>query len=153
MKRTKRDLVALVAGAIFAAGLALSGMTQPSKVIGFLDASGAWDPSLAFVMMGAVGLNLVVFRRVLRRRSPVLDGAFHLPRRTEIDARLLGGALLFGLGWGVVGYCPGPAVVSLITGHAGPILFVAAMIAGFAAQHVAESILRAASKAQPDVSS
>jgi hypothetical protein len=150
--KTKRNLVALLAGALFAAGLAISGMTQPSKVIGFLDATGAWDPSLAFVMMGAVGLNLLVFRRVLQRKSPVLDGTFHLPRRKEIDARLIGGALLFGLGWGIVGYCPGPAIVSLITGHTGPILFVAAMIGGFAAQHLAESVLRAVGKAQPDVS-
>lgn len=143
----KRNLVAFAAGLIFAVGLALSGMTQPAKVIGFLDVAGAWDPSLAFVMMSAVGLNLVLFRFILRRSGPVLGGPFHLPDQTAIDGRLIVGSALFGVGWGIAGYCPGPSVVSIASGQTGPILFVAAMMGGFLAHHLFELVLGASPKA------
>jgi uncharacterized membrane protein YedE/YeeE len=134
----KENVVAFGAGLTFSVGLAISGMTQPNKVIGFLDVAGAWDPSLAFVMMGAVGVGLIAFRSILKRSRPIFGAVFELPRRKDIDARLVAGAALFGVGWGIAGYCPGPALVSLATGHAAPILFVAAMIAGFGAQRISE---------------
>jgi hypothetical protein len=148
----KKLAVSFLAGLLFAVGLAVSGMTQPAKVIGFLDLTGRWDASLAFVMAGAVGLNIVLFRFILARRAPVLDDRFHLPSARGVDARLLGGAALFGVGWGIAGYCPGPAVVSAAGGHLGPVLFVLAMLAGVAAQHVADGVLRArrAQAAAPD---
>lgn len=138
-----KGLVAFLAGAIFAVGLAVSGMTQPAKVIGFLDFTGAWDPSLAFVMGGAVCLNLLLFRRIFARGKPVLEGAFHLPKQRTIDARLIVGSALLGAGWGIIGYCPGPALTSLVTGHAAPVVFVLAMAVGFVGHHLAETLLRA----------
>lgn len=123
-------LVVIVAGVLFAAGLAVGGMTDPSKVVGFLDLFGDWDPSLAFVMGGAVGLNLLTFRYILRRPNPLLAPAFSLPSRTQIDARLLFGAALFGVGWGIAGLCPGPAVVSLATGSLKVLGFFGAMAVG-----------------------
>jgi uncharacterized membrane protein YedE/YeeE len=126
----RASLVAFASGLLFALGLGVSGMTQPAKIQGFLDVAGSWDPSLAFVMAGAVLLGLVSFAAILRRRSPVLDGRFHLPETKSIDGRLVGGAALFGLGWGLSGYCPGPAVVSVVTGAPGAIVFVSAMVVG-----------------------
>ncbi len=125
-------LVAFVTGVVFAMGLALAGMTQPSKVVGFLDFSGAWDASLAFVMGGAVLVNLVAYRLSLRRRRPVLDTHFHLPSRDRLEWRLVVGSVLFGVGWGLSGYCPGPAVASVTTGGVGVLSFVGAMLAGMA---------------------
>ena len=107
---------AFACGLIFAIGLGLAGMTQPAKVIGFLDLTGAWDPSLAFVMGGAVLVGLIAFPLILARRRPWLGGRFALPERNDIDAPLVAGAALFGMGWGLSGYCPGPALVSLVTG-------------------------------------
>ncbi|APR79352.1 Hypothetical protein A7982_04699 [Minicystis rosea] len=149
----RHNAVALLAGMIFAVGLAVSGMTQPSKVIGFLDFTGAWDASLAFVMIGAIGLNLLVFRRALRRSGPILGGRFHLPERNDIEPRLVIGAALFGIGWGIAGYCPGPGLVSLVSGSAGPIVFVVAMIAGIVLHHLFEAVLSGASKHEADASS
>ncbi len=126
----KPAATAFLSGAVFAVGLAVSGMTQPEKVVGFLDVTGAWDPSLAFVMMGAIGLNIVLFRFILRRTGPVLGGIFQLPTRKDIDARLVIGATLFGAGWGLGGYCPGPALVALGSGAGPAAIFVAAMLAG-----------------------
>ena len=117
-------------GWLFAVGLGVAGMTQPSKIIGFLDVAGAWDPSLMFVMGGAVVLGLVAFAQVLKRPSPVLEERFVLPDKTAIDGRLLGGAALFGVGWGLSGYCPGPALVSLVTFKPSVLVFVACMLAG-----------------------
>jgi uncharacterized membrane protein YedE/YeeE len=131
-------LVTLLAGALFALGLGVGGMTQPSKVIGFLDVAGAWDPSLAFVMMGAIGVGVVPFRFVLRRSRPLLGGTLHVPRTKHVDARLVLGAALFGVGWGLGGYCPGPALVSLVTGQAPVLIFVAAMAAGIGVQHLVD---------------
>ena len=127
-----RGLAALVAGLLFGGGLCLSGMTQPQKVLGFLDLAGAWDPALLFVMGGAVGVHLVLFRVITRRAAPLFDDRFHVPAAGAIDRSLLIGAALFGVGWGLAGYCPGPAVVSAASGAVAPLAFVAAMVVGMA---------------------
>ncbi len=125
-----RLLAVYLCGVLFALGLGVAGMTQPTKVIAFLDILGDWDPSLAFVMGGAVGVNLLLYRLTLRRRRPLLEEAFVIPSRRAINARLLGGAALFGVGWGLSGYCPGPALVASVSGAAPVLAFVAAMVAG-----------------------
>ncbi len=127
-----RMLVALFSGALFGLGLAVSGMVDPAKVIGFLDVAGDWDPTLAFVMGGALLVAIPAFRLILRRPHPVLADDFALPTRKDVDARLLGGAALFGVGWGLAGFCPGPSVTALATGLTPVFAFVAAMIAGMA---------------------
>ena len=128
-----RWLIPLVSGGMFGAGLAVSGMTQPAKVIGFLDVAGAWDPSLAFVMVGAIAVHFVAYRVVPRMRSPLFGGTFALPSRRDLDPRLLGGAALFGVGWGIGGFCPGPGLVSLPAGGWQTLVFVAAMAVGMLA--------------------
>ena len=125
-------LVALALGALFGAGLALSGMADPAVVLGFLDVAGAWNPALLAVMGGALVMSFPGFRMALRCARPVLAERFYLPTATALDARLLGGAALFGFGWGIAGYCPGPALASLVGGSAGAFVFVAAMIVGLA---------------------
>jgi uncharacterized membrane protein YedE/YeeE len=136
----KKSAVAFLSGLIFALGLGISGMTRPAKVLAFLDVTGAWDASLAFVMLGAIGVTAVACRLVLRRAGPVLGGVFQLPRRRDVDRRLLLGAAIFGVGWGLAGYCPGPGLVSLANDHAGSALaFVAAMLAGQAVLHLSET--------------
>lgn len=125
-----RLLAALGSGALFGFGLALSGMVDPARVRGFLDVTGAWDPSLAFVLAGAVGAALPGFRLARRRARPLLDRRFDLPTRRDVDAPLVGGAVLFGIGWGLAGLCPGPAVAALSIAGAPVLLFVAAMVAG-----------------------
>ena len=125
-----KQLSAFFCGWLFAVGLGVAGMTTPSKIIGFLDVTGDWNPSLMFVMGGAVSLGLVSFAWVLKRRSPVLEEQFILPEKAAIDPALLAGAALFGIGWGWSGYCPGPALVSLVTGKLSVMVFVAAMLAG-----------------------
>ena len=129
-----KGLIGLVAGLLFGAGLALGGMTQPSKVLGFLDLAGHWDPSLAFVMGGGLLVAFPAFMLAQRRRKPLFDAGFQIPTRRDIDGRLLIGALLFGAGWGVAGYCPGPAIAALSALTPGPLLFCAAMLAGMALQ-------------------
>ena len=131
-----RTAVAALAGTLFGLGLAVSGMTDPAKVIGFLDLFGDWDPTLAFVMGGALLVAFPAFRWAGRRRRPVLAGSFDLPTERSPDPRLLGGATLFGVGWGLSGLCPGPAVASLVTGVPGIFAFVAAMLAGMAAHRL-----------------
>ncbi len=126
----RAELVALTAGVLFAAGLVVSGMAQPSKVIGFLDVSGAWDPSLAFVMAGAIGVHALAYRWIRRRAKPLFAAELAVPASQGIDARLLAGAALFGIGWGLGGFCPGPALVSLMSGAPKAVVFVAAMLAG-----------------------
>lgn len=121
---------AFASGALFGAGLAISSMTDRSVVLGFLDVFGAWNPTLAFVMGGAVAVTVVAFRLVLRRPAPFLGGEFHLPRRSDIDARLLTGAAIFGLGWGLAGFCPGPALVGVAAGLRDAWIFLPAMMAG-----------------------
>lgn len=128
-----RRAAAFGAGLLFALGLGLSGMTRPEKVVGFLDVTRAWDPSLACVMGGAVLVALVGFRLALARGAPRFDQRFHLPTQRAIDARLVAGAAIFGVGWGLSGYCPGPALMSLVTGAPAVLVFVAAMLAGVAA--------------------
>jgi hypothetical protein len=121
MSRAKpvlQGLASLLAGAVFGVGLAVSQMINPDKVLDFLDVAGAWDASLLLVLGGAVTVSAVLFRLVLRRATPVLDDHFHLPTTAVVDARLLTGSALFGVGWGLAGYCPGPAVASL--GFANP---------------------------------
>lgn len=108
----------------------LSGMTRPEKVIGFLDVGGAWDPSLAFVMVGAIAVHVAAYRWARARKAPLFAGKFGIPGRRDIDAKLLLGAGVFGVGWGMGGYCPGPGIVSLAAGGAGPFVFVAAMLLG-----------------------
>lgn len=125
-----RNLVALFIGLLFGAGLLLSGMTQPAKVLGFLDWLGAWDPSLLFVMGGAVLVYGIAYRVILRRERPLLADAFVLPSRSTIDGKLVGGAALFGLGWGLGGYCPGPSIVSLASGVLDAFVLVVATGAG-----------------------
>jgi uncharacterized membrane protein YedE/YeeE len=125
-----RMLVALLAGTLFGLGLALSGMMNPAKVIGFLDVAGRWDPTLAFVMGGALLVTIPAFRVILNRPRPVLADDFAVPTKKSLDAHLLGGAALFGVGWGLSGFCPGPAVTALVTGLTPVFAFVAAMLGG-----------------------
>jgi uncharacterized membrane protein YedE/YeeE len=144
----QRMLAALAAGALFGLGLVVSGMVNPAKVLGFLDIAGAWDPSLAFVMGGAIPVAALGFRLGARRARPACAAAFSPPARGAIDARLLGGAVLFGLGWGLAGLCPGPALALLGIGSPGALLFVAAMLGGMLILHGFEKS-RAAPVAAP----
>ena len=123
-------LAALFSGILFGAGLAWSGMTNPARVLGFLDISGNWDPTLALVMGAALLVSASLFPIVLRRSRPVLAEQFALPTARDLDGRLLGGAAVFGIGWGLAGLCPGPAIAGLITGSPAIVLFVTAMLAG-----------------------
>ena len=125
-----RFLTSLAAGAIFGLGLAISGMINPAKILNFLDIAGAWDPTLALVMGGALAVTIPAFRWVLKRSTPVLDGRFHVPSRKDIDLRLVSGAALFGIGWGLAGDCPGPAITALVTGLLPVLGFFAALVAG-----------------------
>ena len=127
---TARNLAALAAGLLFGLGLAISRMIDPAKVQGFLDLAGRWDPSLAFVMLGAVAIAALAFRIAARRSQPILEPKFQAPAKTALDGPLIAGSLIFGAGWGLVGYCPGPALASLLLGRWETVLFVAAMIAG-----------------------
>ena len=125
--------IAFITGLIFAVGLGISGMTQPTKVIGFLDVTGAWDPSLVMVMGGAVVVYFLVFNVIVRRRDkPIVGERFGIPSRRDIDPRLLGGAVLFGAGWGLGGFCPGPAIASAATLHPTVWMFLGGMLGGMA---------------------
>lgn len=126
----KNALSAFAVGVLFALGLGVSGMTQPHKVIGFLDVFGNWDPSLLFVMGGAVGVHWLAYRLILKRPAPLLSPKWHVPNKKEITPALVIGALLFGIGWGIAGYCPGPALTSLATVQTKPMVFVGSMIVG-----------------------
>jgi uncharacterized protein len=126
----KIRLASFICGIVFALGLGISGMTRPSKVIGFLDIAGAWDLSLAFVMLGAIGIYFIAFRLIRKRRAPILTARFYLPARNDIDAQLILGAIIFGVGWGLSGFCPGPAITSLASGAAPVAVFVASMAVG-----------------------
>lgn len=132
-------LVNLGIGLLFGLGLVISGMANPAKVLNFLDLAGTWDPSLAFVMGGAVIVTFIGYRLLLKRDRPLLAPKFQLPTRTDIDARLIAGPVLFGIGWGLGGFCPGPALTSIGLGAAGTLGFVPAMFAGmWAARILAE---------------
>lgn len=128
-----RQLTALLAGLIFGLGLLLAGMANPAKVLGFLDLAGAWDPSLALVMVAAIGVAFLPFRWAGRQTRTLLDAPMRLPQQRELDRRLIGGSLLFGVGWGIAGICPGPALVLLLSGDWQAPLFVLAMLAGMLA--------------------
>jgi hypothetical protein len=127
-----RPLLSFFFGLLFAVGLGLGGMTQPAKVIGFLDVTGQWDPSLGLVMAGGLSVLLVANRLAGRMRAPLLGGSFPTPHHRVIDGRLIGGAMLFGLGWGLAGFCPGPAIVSFGAGVKASLLFLPAMLVGIA---------------------
>lgn len=133
-------LMALVAGLIFGTGLIVSGMTDPAKVIGFLDLAGNWDPSLAFVMGGAIMVGLVAFRFAAGRTRSLLGAAMRLPTANQIDRRLVLGGLAFGAGWGLAGFCPGPALASIASGNAKALVFTAAMVAGMVLFEVIERL-------------
>ena len=125
-----RAFIAFAAGLVFGLGLLLSGMADPAKVLGFLDLAGRWDPSLAFVMAGAIALAALAFARVRGRARSLLGEPIQLPTASRIDRRLLVGALLFGVGWGLAGFCPGPAIVALGLGETKAVVFVLAMLGG-----------------------
>ncbi len=129
-RHSSRNAAALVSGVLFSAGLCLSGMTHPAKILAFLDVFGAWDPSLALVMVGAIGVAAIAFRVAARRAKPLLDTTFDVGPPGKVDPRLVLGAAIFGAGWGLSGFCPGPAVTSLAGGQVGPLVFVVAMVAG-----------------------
>ena len=126
---TKRMIAGLATGLLFGLGLSVSGMVNPEKVLAFLDLSGPWDPSLALVMFAAFLVTWAGYRVVLRRK-PLFDDQCHLPTRSDIDGRLITGAVLFGLGWGLAGYCPGPAVAALASGAEEPVFFLVALLGG-----------------------
>ncbi len=127
-----KNVIALLCGLVFGVGLAVSGMTDTAKVLGFLDVFGNWVPDLAFVMGGAVCVTLLAFPLVLRRGKPLLSASFSLPVSKAIDSRLLGGAAIFGIGWGIYGYCPGPALSALLYLDWKTAVFVTAMLIGMA---------------------
>lgn len=131
-------------GLLFGTGLVLSGMADPAKVLNFLDFTGTWDPSLAFVMGGAVAVAFVGYRLVLRQPAPVAAERFHLPTARGIDERVVVGPAIFGFGWGLSGFCPGPALTGLGLGAPGTLAFVPAMLAGMWAARLAVARLRVA---------
>ena len=120
-------LLSFLSGLVFAIGLGISGMTNPNKVTGFLNLVGDWDPSLMLVLAGATCTYFIGHLLIVKRQKPILDETFHLPTRRDIDKRLVLGGALFGLGWGLVGFCPGPALVALVSGHSSVLIFVVSM--------------------------
>lgn len=139
----KNALISFFVGLIFAVGLGLSGMTQPQKVVGFLDILGDWDPSLAFVMIGAIGFHAVFYRIIMKQDAPLFTAKFMVPDRRDITWRLVVGSSLFGIGWGIAGYCPGPGITSLTSMDIRPIAFVGAMIIGMIAFRLVDKRLPA----------
>lgn len=125
-----RIITALICGFIFAIGLGLSGMTQPQRVIAFLDLFGNWNPALAFVMIGAISVHAISYIFASKKSSPKLDNKFHVPTNSSIDFKLISGAVLFGTGWGLGGFCPGPALTSIASGSSTVLTFVISMISG-----------------------
>lgn len=136
-------LVAFLAGLTFGVGLLISGMANPEKVLDFLDLAGLWDPSLALVMVGAIAVGVIAFRVAGSRQLTLLGREFRVPTRSDIDKRLVIGSLLFGAGWGLAGFCPGPALVAMGAGHLKAVVFVAAMLAGMALFEFLEKLRRA----------
>lgn len=133
-------LLSLLAGLVFGVGLIVSGMANPAKVLGFLDLAGPWDPSLAFVMAGAIAVGALAFAVARKRTTSFLGMPMKLPAARQLDRRLIGGSLLFGIGWGVAGFCPGPALVALGMGEQKAAVFVAAMLAGMGLFEILESL-------------
>jgi uncharacterized protein len=125
-----RKFLALVSGVLFGAGVTISGMVNPMKVLNFLDIFGPWDATLMFVIGGGLLVTIVGYRFAMKRRAPLFASSFRIPASENIDARLLGGAALFGLGWGLTGFCPGPAIASMVFGRVESLVFVVAMAVG-----------------------
>lgn len=142
MSLARKLLPPLVSGTLFGAGLTISGMTDPARVRGFLDVLGAWDPTLVFVIGGAVLVMAVAWRIRNHMGTPIFAERFSLPDRNDLDGRLIAGSILFGIGWGIAGLCPGPAVASLALSPLDVLPFVLAMLAGMAAQQALSLILR-----------
>ena len=134
------NLSSLLAGLVFGLGLIVSGMANPAKVIGFLDLAGRWDPSLALVMAGAIAVGAIAFALARTRSASFLDAPMRLSTDKRIDRRLLAGALVFGVGWGIAGFCPGPALVAIGMGSAKAVVFVVAMLAGMGIFRIAEKL-------------
>lgn len=132
-------LLSLISGMIFAIGLVLSGMTNPSVVIGFLDIFGNWNYALVFVMIGAISFNFIVFK-VLIKRKPICANSHFLPTNTAIDKKLIFGSAMFGIGWGIAGICPGPGIVNLVTNDSSAIIFIISLIAGMLLFKVTEKL-------------
>ncbi len=126
----RNAVIAGIVGITFSLGLGISGMTQPSKVIGFLNVTGPWDPSLLFVLLGSVIFHFITYRLIRRRQSPLFSAHWHVPTKRDLTPSLIVGSILFGIGWGLAGYCPGPAIASLASLDRRPIIFVVAMILG-----------------------
>ena len=133
--RVLQAVLTMIAGGLFGAGLIIGGMTDPSKVVNFLDFTGSWEPALAFVMAGGVAVHFLLMQFVLKRKSPIFEDVFHLPTKRELDVRLLSGAAIFGVGWGLAGYCPGPGLVAGGAALQGATVFVLTMLIGMILQH------------------
>jgi uncharacterized membrane protein YedE/YeeE len=131
-RQTWSTLAAFACGLLFALGLGLSGMTHPARILGFLDVFGVWDPTLIFTMAGAIGVHMPLLWLVRRRSTPFLAPRFELPTKKQIDTRLIGGSAVFGVGWALGGFCPGPAVVSVFGGCADNLVFFVALVGGMA---------------------
>lgn len=138
----KTSCAAFGVGLLFALGLGVSGMTQVQKVVGFLDIFGHWQPALIFVMGGAIIVHFIAYRFIMKQKAPLFDSRWHLPTHKDISPSLIGGSLLFGIGWGLGGFCPGPAVVSLSSFQSRPWIFVVSMLAGMLVFRVASSFRR-----------
>ncbi len=137
------SVASLLAGLVFGLGLIVSGMANPAKVLGFLDLAGAWDPSLVLVMGGAIAVGAIAFFAARKRVVSLLGSPMRLPTSRDIDRRLVGGSLLFGIGWGIAGFCPGPGLVALGMGEVKALVFVAAMLAGMGIWELFETRARA----------
>ena len=146
-------LFAFVAGLVFGLGLIVAGMINPAKILGFLDIAGTWDPSLALVMVGAIAVGLVAFALARRRTMSALGLPMQLPSQRTVDARLIGGSLVFGIGWGLAGFCPGPAIVVLGAGYAKAAVFVVAMLLGMGAFELIERHRARTDLTTPDTTS
>ena len=143
-----RLLVIYAIGLIFGIGISISGMANPAKVLNFFDVAGAWDPSLAFVMGGALFVTFIGYRIVLQRPAPLMSASFQLPTRTDLDRNLLGGSAVFGIGWGIAGFCPGGALPALGTGRSEVLIFVAALFVGILIARLMQTTLTRRAAAQ-----
>ena len=132
----KSIIVSLVSGTLFGIGLDVGGMTNPANIIGFLDVAGNWNPSLIFVMAGAIVVTFIGYRLAFRQGKPIWAASFQIPTKEDFDRRLLGGSAIFGLGWGLVGYCPGPAISALSLNNSGIFIFIIAMLVGMLAVNI-----------------
>ncbi|MGQ3671116.1 DUF6691 family protein [Xanthobacter sp. TB0136] len=138
-----RILASLIVGLVFGGGIVVSGMSNPAKILNFFDFAGNWDPSLALVMGAALTITAIGYRLVLRRPAPVLDSSFHLPTKREVDLPLVGGAAVFGIGWGIAGFCPGGSIPALGLGKVEALVFVGAMLVGLALARLARGMIAA----------